>query len=110
MARVAPGVVRHGTAKNLAGHDGGYSASGESQFSRQSAHSANVKTRGYVENHPAKVSGPRSHGELIAENERALAKIRAQLATENNPARLVKLKRDLEIKSAFVARLRSEAR
>jgi hypothetical protein len=105
MARVAPGVVRHGTAKNLADVGQGYSANGESEFSRQSAHSANaVKMRG---NSP-KTTGKRTTAEIIAQNETQLAKLRGNLLIENNPARIAKMKRDLEIKSAFVARLKAE--
>jgi hypothetical protein len=104
MARAAPNVTRRGTAKELADLGHGYSANGESEFSRHSAHSANVKMR----SHAPKTRGARTTSDIIAQSESQLAKMRGDLMLENNPARIVKLKRDMEIKGAFVARLKSE--
>jgi hypothetical protein len=97
---MARGAIKHGSAKDLAEHDAGYSANGESEHSRRAASSPKISLS----------HGKRTDGRLIRENESKLAKIRARLLTENNPAQLVKLKRDFEIKSAFIERLKSEAR
>jgi hypothetical protein len=100
VGAIKPGITRRGTAKDLADHDAGYAPNGESEHSRRSASSPKISLS----------HGKRNDGRLIRENEIKLAKIRARLLTENNPAQLVKLKRDFEIKSAFIERLKSEAR
>jgi hypothetical protein len=102
MAR--PGVVRRGTARDLADHDAGYSANGESEHSRRAASAPNFTTRSHV----ARTKGKHTSADLIAENKSLLAKLRGEILTETNPARLAKLRRNLEIKSRFVAKLESE--
>src|ERR1700737_4954471 len=96
MAHAAPGVVKHGSAKNLADHGAGYSANGESEFSRQSAHAPNVSLK----------KGKRTDGRLIRETEKALRKLKYRASEERDPTRLMKLEKNIAIKSAFLDRLR----
>jgi hypothetical protein len=108
----APNVTRHGTPKDLADHGVGYVSSGEGEFSRRAAGGGNVKMRGYEEPKPrgegtSRLRGPRSKDALIAENERALKKLRERITRENIPALFIRLKQQIEIKSRFIARLRN---
>lgn len=105
MAR-GSGVIVRGTAREIAEHGTGYSANGEGEYSRRVASAPNVKMRGHV----AKTRGKHSQVALIAENESLLARLRGEIAIETDPARLAKLKKNFEIKTRFVERLRSEAR
>ena len=95
MAR-APGIVRHGTARNLADHRDGCSANGESEFSRQSAHAPNISLN----------KGKRTDGRLIRETEKALGKLKYRASEERDPKRIMKLEKNIAIKSAFLDRLR----
>jgi hypothetical protein len=95
MAR-ALGIIRHGTARNLADHDDGYSANGESEFSRQSARAPNVSLN----------KGRRTDGRLIRETEKALRKLKCKASEVDDPIRLMKLEKNIAIKSAFLDRLR----
>jgi hypothetical protein len=92
-----PGVVTTGTARDLAEHDGGYSANGESQHSRQVAH-ANLRLG----------EGKRTSGRLIREQDGALAKLKYQASIEMDPAKLAKIIKNIGIKSAFVAKLKGQ--
>ena len=89
------GVVTHGTAKQNAEHSTGYSPNGESQHSRQIAH-VNIKLG----------ESKRTDGRLIREQSGALAKLRFKASIEMDPARLAKIRKDIEIKSRFVAKLK----
>jgi hypothetical protein len=97
-------VSRSGTAKELARGSTGYSASGESQHSRQAAHGGNMKLPGYVEN----VRGKRTRGQLIEQHKSLLAKLRGDILIEDNKARRAKLERNFEIKTKFLNRLLTE--
>jgi hypothetical protein len=112
MARAAPGVARHGTARDLAAVGVGYSASGASEHSRHSAHSANIKMRSDVEPNPrgTKITGPRSHGELIAENVKKLAALQVRLQTETDVTKRDKIIKGIVIKTKFLERLKSEGK
>ncbi|MCU1340537.1 MAG: hypothetical protein JWO19_6118 [Bryobacterales bacterium] len=99
-----PGVTSHGTARDLAEKGDGYAANGLSEHSRHSAHSQNIKLPGYIERGP-KVRGPRSGGELVGENVKALAKLERDARCETNPVRLAKLKKNIEIKKRFIEKL-----
>ena len=58
--------------------------------------------------HLPRMRGTRSHSELIAENERLMSKIRGDLLLATDPAKVEKLKKNLDIKTRFVERLRAE--
>ncbi|SDI54382.1 MULTISPECIES: hypothetical protein [Bradyrhizobium] len=118
MDRSAPKVFRHGS-RDPADHGVGYSASGTSEHSRHSAHraSATATTRDEPERlvGARKVEEGRHHGrgkrtrwQLIEENHRRLGKIVERLKIETDPAVLEKLRKNFEIKTAFLARLRAE--
>src|SRR5260221_127510 len=96
--RTAPGVIRQGTAGQLADHGTGYSANGESQFSRQSASAPVIKLG----------EGKRTHGRLIRDTEKELAKLEQREREEREPMRLAKIRANYCIKSAFLAKLKSE--
>jgi hypothetical protein len=106
MAQRRPGVISVGTPR-----DGdkalGYVASGSSEFTRHSAHSQNTKLASYHESKP-KVRGPRSPTQLIAENIKALEKLKWQASRETNPERKTKLEKSIEIKSRFLATLQRD--
>jgi hypothetical protein len=107
MARAAPGVVRHGTAKNLADVGQGYSANGESEHSRQSAHGGSDK-RQRLTTPPKWVRGDLTVGELIEKNAKQLAKLNSHILLERDPDRKANIQKQAEIKSRFLARLKSE--
>lgn len=108
----APGITRMGTARDLADSAIGYVSSGESQWTRDAAGGANVKMHGYEERPSgegtSRIRGPRSKDALIEENKRALTKLRQRVGRENVPARILKLKQQIDIKQAFIAKLESE--
>jgi hypothetical protein len=87
-------VFRNGTAKQIAEHATGYSANGESHHSRQIAH-ANVKLG----------EGKRTNGRLIREQSKALVRLKLKATTEMDPARLEKIRLNIEIKTVFLAKL-----
>jgi len=92
------GVIKHGTAKEIAEHATGYAANGESQHSRQIAH-VNIKLG----------EGKRTNGRLIREQSGALAKLKHRATIEMDPERLAKIRKDIQIKSRFVAKLKSQS-
>ncbi|WMT75069.1 hypothetical protein [Bradyrhizobium sp. Ash2021] len=102
-----PNVHRGTTSRDLADHGVGYSASGESEFSRRAASVPNVKMPSYAVSKP-KLRGPLSRPEVIAENERELLKLRDRIRLATDPAKLAKLKKNLNIKMSFVEKLRAE--
>jgi hypothetical protein len=93
-----PTVFRGGTAREIAEHGLGYSANGESQYSRNAAATANIVLS----------KGKRTDGRLLRENENQLAKIAQRLSIETDPAKIMKLRKDHAIKSRFVEKLKSE--
>ena len=100
-----PGVVQQGTSRDLADHGEGYSANGESEHTRQSAHSHNIKLPSYREATP-RVRGPRSStSALIAECTKALAKLKYDLTRTDDPIRLAKIKKNIAIKSRFIVKI-----
>lgn len=72
----------------------GYSGSGSSQHSRQSAHGA-----------PKLGEGRRTNGRLIREQSRALEKLKFRASIENDTVRLAKVNKDIGIKTAFLSKL-----
>jgi hypothetical protein len=99
-----PGVITRGTARDLADHDAGYSPNGESEHSRRSASAPNFTTRSHV----ARTKGKHTSAALIAENQSLLAKLRGEMLTETNPAKLAKLRKNFEIKTRFITKLESQ--
>jgi hypothetical protein len=109
MAKRAPGVVTHGTAKQAADVGIGYTASGVSEHSRQIAHSTNTKMQGYVEPEPPRwLQGDPTLDEKIADQTKKLAALRARLKTERDPERRAKVMKNIEIKTRFIAQLKTE--
>jgi hypothetical protein len=93
------------------GNDGtGYAPNGESAFTRASAHGDQRMSR----LPSAKTARRVSRGQqlplptLIAETQQGVQWIEAQLRIEDDPTRKAKLRKNLEIKSAFLTRLRRE--
>ena len=101
---MARGAITRGTARDLADHGHGFSANGESEYSRRSARAPDVTMVGHV----AKGHGPRTHAALIAENESQLAKLRGDILLTTDRVRLAKLRKSFEIKLRFVERLKKE--
>jgi hypothetical protein len=105
------GVIKRGTAAEGAAFTDGFSASGEGQWSRQAASvGGNVKTASFVDPKPpgtgtSRIRGPRSKEQLLTENRAALEKLRQRVRRENVPARIVRLKSQIEIKTRFIERL-----
>lgn len=96
-------VRRSGTAKELSERAVGYSASGESQHTRQAAH-GNGHLPGYV----TTTRGKRTRDQLIEQHKSLLAKLRGDILIEDNKTRRAKLEKNLEIKRKFLDRLLAE--
>jgi hypothetical protein len=100
-----PGVVSHGTARDLADHSVGYSASGESQFSRNAASTGGGRDADQL---PDSIKGryaPDRKSNLIFRNRQEIRKIARKIKDETDPAKLAKLKKNYAIKSMFLAKL-----
>ncbi len=83
----------------------GYTANGESQFSRQAAHSVPK-----MASRPYRVKGrPHTLAELIVRTEADLRFLHCDLRLEDDKARRAKIAKNLEIKRQFLEKLRSEA-
>jgi hypothetical protein len=109
MARRAPGVVTHGTAKDLADVGVGYTASGASEHSRQSAHNGRPRDEFANDFRPERPANL-SHGELIARTAKQIAKLNGDILLEDNRARREKLRHRLDLKKQVFERLQSERR
>ena len=112
---MAKGIIRRGTAAEAAEHFEGFSPNGEGMWTRTAASAAgNTKSASYVDdpklwgNGKSRLRGPRSKTALIEENKRALTKLRQRAGRENVPALVIRLKRQIEIKLAFITKLESE--
>jgi hypothetical protein len=105
MQKVRRVSVSRGTPAELAAHCAGYVSSGESQWSRR--HAASQATPQMAGRRP-KFKGAHSLSQLIAEVAGALAHLNAQLRIEDNRERRAKLETSVDIKAAFLARLRAE--
>ncbi len=108
VRRGCSGVIRHGSAKDLADHGTGYSANGESQFSRQAASAPNVNnSRG----DPALLRAPRHRDrgvDPIAFNQGEATRIRNNIRKHaDNPEKVAALKAMLERKLALIEQLRA---
>lgn len=85
-------------------HSEGYTASGESEFSRRASHGKVRFNRG-----PLHTAGPRTLYQLIGQTERQIEFLESELKIEDNPTRRAKLARNVEIKAKFLSRLLCEA-
>jgi hypothetical protein len=110
-----------GTAREAAEHESGFSANGESQYSRRAAQPGNVKMPGYFVVRPKsprhgarlrarekQIKDRMAHAADITFNEAALAKLVGQVLKEPNPERVAKLRKQIDIKRRWVERLKSE--
>jgi hypothetical protein len=108
MTKVRRVTVSEGTARGLARHEAGYSASGEGQWSRKVASGpAGPKFSGS----PSRIRGAGIDRTLAGqiEFERArMRKLQIDIDLETNPTRRAKLERDEDIKANFLARLIAE--
>jgi len=99
--------VSRGTPAELAESAVGFSASGESQFTRRISHGP---TPQFASAGPSKLQGrgERTLSEKIAYERGRLRKLRIDIDLENNPTRRAKLERDEDIKANVLARLIAE--
>jgi hypothetical protein len=97
MAARGPGVVRHGTARDLADKAMGYVASGTSEHTRQISH-ANIKLG----------DGKRTDGRLLRETAKELAKLEHKLTCETDPVRRAKCAKNVSIKRSFLAKIEKQ--
>jgi hypothetical protein len=107
----SPATLTVGTAREHAERGEGFSANGESQWTRNAAQPGNVKMRGFHENEPGTSPyrpGPRTTAENIRFNEIEIARMQNAARKETNPAGLAKLAKNIAIKSAFVEKLKRE--
>lgn len=103
------GTIKRGTAAEGAAFTDGFSASGESQWSRQAASAAKVRLRSADKPpEPAAPKPKRDRVQMLHENRAALQKLRARVARENVPARIIALKRQIENKLGYIAKLELE--
>jgi hypothetical protein len=106
--KVARVKVSAGRPDEFNSDGNGYAPSGEGQFSRIAAHGR--VTPQMLHATPARID--KGHKltlpKLIAETHGRVQWIEAQLRIEDDPTRKVKLRKNLEIKSAFLTRLRRE--
>jgi hypothetical protein len=91
-------TFKSGTAREQAENASGFSANGESQWTRGAARPADGLERTLKDGH-------RSNERLIMETKRALNKLSARIAVEKDRERLLKLGRDYAIKTKFLSRL-----
>jgi hypothetical protein len=103
-------TLTKGTARESAEHGEGFSANGESQYSRRAAQPDNIKMRGFHEGErgTGKYRGPRSIADNIRFIETELRQVQTALIHETAPERIAKLKKKIEIKTRFLDRLRGE--
>jgi hypothetical protein len=111
-------TFKAGTARETAERGEGFSANGESQWTRNAAQPGNVKLNHYglEEPKPWRPDGAklRQREERMARaadiefNEVEIAKMVARVQTETNPERRAKLRKNIGIKRRFVERLKSE--
>ncbi len=98
-----------GTAREAAERGEGFSANGESQWTRNAAQPGNVRMKGYEP--PPRQRPPNPHARYAADirfNEIEIERMQRAMTVEKNPVRLAKLARSIAIKSAFVEKLKSE--
>jgi hypothetical protein len=102
-------TLTHGTARDLADHGVGYTASGEGEWSRSVARPGNIKLNGYDEPIPRYITHqphPRTHipGDTIGLYRHQIKKMKARLREETDPARIAKLHLGIKIKTDLIAR------
>ena len=100
-------IIQQGRAADLTKTSDGYVASGESSFSRRAAHSDHVRLNSY-EKKRAHVRQSRDNAANIRVQEIELERMQRATLVEHDQVRLAKLRKNIEIKSRFVARLKRE--
>jgi hypothetical protein len=100
---MARGAIIRGTAEELANSATGYTASGESQFSRRAASAPLHDERSQ---RPVWKNVPRD--QQIARTAKRVAKLKCDISLETDKNRRAKLEKDFELKSALLERLRAE--
>lgn len=109
MARRPPGVISQGTARQLAElPDAAYSANGESQFSRQSASTPNIRTQSYAPRQQ-RADQKKTPEALLKFQRSALAKLRYDLSMAKDATKRAKIAKNIGIKSRFIATLEKAA-
>ena len=101
------GIIKRGTAAEGTAFTDGFSASGEGQWSRTAASvGGNVKLLSEDKAPEVPAQKPRrDRNQMLHENRAALSKLRARVARENVPARIIALKRQIENKLGYIAKL-----
>jgi len=96
-------VRKHGTARDLADHAVGYTASGASAFSRAAAHSKpNLSS--------VQPKRPRTIGEMIQQNATRMGRLQAQLKTETDVALRQLILKELHDRSDLQSNLETAQR
>jgi hypothetical protein len=95
-------AFKAGTAREEAERAAGFSANGESQWTRGAARPADG-----IDRPGALKGGHRTNERLIREVTRELNKLSEKIAVERDRERLIKLGKNYAIKEKFLARLRN---
>jgi hypothetical protein len=106
MAKTAPGVFRHGTARQEADKAVGYVSSGAGEFSRKSAR-ASLRGFAAISRASRKANGDDKR-EFLALTVKRIEELNCDLSLETDPHRRAKLERDLDCKLSLAERLRDE--
>jgi hypothetical protein len=103
----APRVIRNDLVKDLLARQAfGYSVSGTSQHTRNSAHG--IRPSGRADGRPER-SAPKDLHQFLARTIKQIAKLRCDISLEtNNSKRHGKLQHDLDIKVQLADRLENE--
>jgi hypothetical protein len=121
MAAKAPGVIRHGTPRDLADHGVGYTASGASEHTRESAHGKTGGTNDTRVTYGGKVWRERvtAKASAVADYNRQqaikivqseLENLRRAMKTETSPARLARFEKHFAERQANLAHLQRPGR
>jgi hypothetical protein len=102
--RVRKAATKQGTAADSAKASDGYVASGESSYSRRAAHPDHVRLPSYKNTK----HGPRSNASHLRYQRTELERLQRKAGVEHNPGKLEKLRKNIEAKTQFVARLERE--
>jgi hypothetical protein len=95
---MASDVIEPATVAQFADRDAGDSPNSENQHSHRTA---SVPTHILDQ-------GRQTNGRLVRENERALRKLRYRASEERSPIKLAKINKNIAIKVAFIAKLKSQ--
>jgi hypothetical protein len=98
-------AVKQGTAADSSKVADGYVASGESSYSRRAANPDHVRLPSYEKN---RKHGPRSNASHLQYQRAELERLQRKATIEHAPVKLAKLRKNIEAKTRFVARLERE--